>query len=69
MTHFADMKKQAKQVNQNCYRIKIYYEKEDETELVIRVLTFGPMVKVIEPKPFVDLIKERLIMQKKCHLR
>lgn len=69
MTHFADMKKQAKKVNQNCYRIKIYYEKEDETELVIRVLTFGPMVKVIEPKPFVDLIKERLIMQKKCHLR
>jgi len=69
MTHFADMQKQAEQVRQKCYKVKIFYEKEDETEMVIRVLSFGPMVKVIEPQNFVQLIKERLVMQKKYHLR
>jgi len=69
MTHFADMQKKAEQISQNLYKVKIFYEVEDETEMIIRVLSFGPMVKVIEPDYFISLIKERLIMQKKCHLR
>ena len=46
----------------------VKYDKDDETELVIRILSFGPMVKVIEPYSFVDLIKKRLMMQKGCGL-
>ena len=69
MTHFADLQKQAEQINENIYKIKLYYEKEDETEMVIRVLSFGPMLKVIEPNHFVNLIKERLKNQKSCGLR
>ena len=42
------------------------YEKEDETELVIRVLSFGPMIKVTAPQSFAELIKQRLIAQKSC---
>lgn len=45
------------------------YDGEDETEIVIRVLSFGPYVKVLEPSSFVNLIKERLISQKSCDLR
>ena len=41
----------------------------DETEIVIRVLSFGPYVKVLEPEGFVNLIKERLISQKSCELK
>ena len=41
----------------------------DETEIVIRVLSFGPYVKVLEPESFVNLIKERLISQKSCELK
>ena len=41
------------------------YHKEDETEIVIRILSFGPMIKVTAPVHFIDLIKQRLIEQKK----
>ena len=41
----------------------------DETEIVIRVLSFGPYIKVLEPECFVNLIKERLISQKSCELK
>ena len=41
----------------------------DETEVVIRVLSFGPRVEVLQPQSFVDLIKERLIAQKDCELK
>lgn len=63
------MQKQAQQISEDCYRIRIDYENEDETELVIRILSFGPYVKVIDPESFVHLIKERLYMQKSCGLR
>ena len=68
MTHFADLQKQTEKVD-DYYRVKVFYEKEDETEMIIRILSFGPMVKVIEPESFVYLIKERLILQQKCCLR
>ena len=41
----------------------------DETEIVIRVLSFGLYVKVLEPESFVNFIKERLISQKSCELK
>lgn len=69
MTHFADMQKEAIQISDTCYQVKIDYEKEDETEMIIRVLSFGPMVKVIEPQYFINLIKERLIRQKNIGLK
>ena len=65
MMHFAHFEKQAEKIDDKHYTLKINYDANDETELVIRVLSFGPFVKVLEPESFVDLIKERLIMQKK----
>ena len=50
------------------YRVTVWYDPDDETELVIRVLSFGPMIRVIEPESFVNLIKDRLIRQKSCEL-
>ena len=66
MMHFAHFEKEAERLSDNHYRIKIHYNREDETELVIRVLSFGPLIKVIEPESFINLIKERLILQKSC---
>ena len=45
------------------YRIKITYDETDETDLVIRTLSFGPQVKVIEPDSFIRLIQNRLKQQ------
>ncbi len=66
LMHFAHFEKQAERLADNQYRIKVTYDKDDETELLIRVLSFGPMIKVTSPDSFINLIKERLIKQKSC---
>lgn len=66
LLHFAHFEKQAERLEENKYKVTVKYEKDDETEMVIRILSFGPMVKVTAPQHFVDLIKERLISQKSC---
>lgn len=66
LLHFAHFEKQAEKIGEDKYRVTIYYDKEDETELVIRILSFGPMIKVTAPVHFVNLIKERLLKQKSC---
>ncbi len=64
MMHFAHFEKQAEKLNEGRYRVTVTYDEYDETEVVIRILSFGPMVKVTSPRRFVNLIKERLIKQK-----
>ena len=68
MLHFSHFEKEAEKISDNLYRVKIHYEQSDETEMVIRVLSFGPMVKVTAPAKFVGLIKGRLRKQKSCGL-
>ena len=51
------------------YLVHIKYNKSDETEMVIRILSFGPMVEVIEPQDFKNLIIARLKSQKSCELK
>ena len=63
MLAFAHFEKSAVQVSDEVYRLTLNYDSFDETELVVRVLSFGPMVKVIEPQRFVDLVKERIERQ------
>lgn len=65
MLHFSDFKKITEKIDERKYKVEIYYEGIDETEVLIRVLSFGPMLRVIYPKRFISLIKERLKKQKK----
>ena len=68
LMHFAHFEKQVEKVEEEKYRVTINYDKDDETEIVIRILSFGQMVKVVEPNSFIDLIKDRLLKQKSCGL-
>lgn len=68
MLHFAHFEKQTEKIGENLYRVTLFYDKDDETEMVIRVLSFGPKIKVIEPDDFINLIKDRLKRQKSCEL-
>ncbi len=68
MLHFAHFEKRAERIDGTHYRLTVNYDRDDETELVIRVLSFGPMVKAEAPEHFVNLIKERLTRQKNCNL-
>ena len=69
MLHFAHFEKQAERIDKDTYLLKIKYDTNDEMEIVIRVLSFGPMVEVIEPDSFRALIKERLLRQMKLGLK
>ncbi len=64
LLHFAHFEKQAERTGEDSYRVSVVYDVKDETEMVIRVLSFGPMVKVTAPEHFVGLIKDRLVRQK-----
>lgn len=68
MLSFSDLEKETLKLDDDTYRIKLKYRVDDETEILIRILAFGPMMKVLEPEPFVNLIKERLKKQKGCGL-
>lgn len=64
MLHFSHLDKQTERIDDQHYKITLYYEREDETELLIRVLSFGPMLKVIFPDDFIKNLVERLERQK-----
>lgn len=68
MLHFAHFEKQAERLDDGQYLLHLNYYENDETEIVIRVLSFGPYVKVLEPQSFVELIRDRLLAQKSCGL-
>lgn len=63
MLHFSDLEKETVKLDDQHYRIQLRYKTEDETELLIRVLSFGPMVQAVEPEDFVRQIRERLTRQ------
>lgn len=66
MLHFSNLEKETQKLDDTHYRMTLHYDREDETELVIRVLSFGPMARVISPDSFVALLRERLDRQKSC---
>ncbi len=65
MLHFSHLKKEAERVGDDRYRMKLWYEQEDETEMVIRVLSFGPMARVLAPEQLKRQVVERLENQVK----
>lgn len=65
MLHFSDCRKETQRIGDHVYQVILWYAMQDETEMLIRILSFGPMVKVTEPDRFIRLIKTRLDMQKK----
>ncbi len=45
---------------------KIYYRKTDEIEVLIKLLSFGPTLKVLGPERFLKLFKYRI--KKQCEM-
>lgn len=60
MLHFSHLEKETQRIGENRYRFTLRYEHDDETELLIRVLSFGPVLKVISPARFRDQLLARL---------
>ena len=69
MLHFAHFEKRAERLGKDQYLLKIKYSIEDEPELVIRILSFGPLVEVLGSEKFRNLVIEKLKKQKNCGLK
>ncbi len=65
MLNFSHLEKETVRLDDRKYQLTLHYDREDETELLIRVLSFGPVLKVISPEGFIDKVRQRLDMQKK----
>jgi hypothetical protein len=65
MLHFSHLEKETVRLPENRYRISLWYNQEDEMELLSRVIAFGPLLRVLCPDHFISLIRERLQRQKK----
>jgi len=69
MLHFSHLKKETVQLDKERYRITLHYDRDDETEILIRVMSFGPRLKVLSPDRFISQIKQRLKQQQSCGLK
>lgn len=65
MLHFSHLEKTAEKLDEKHYRMTLHYDLQDDTEMLIRVLSFGPLAKVVEPESFRERIRARLEKQKK----
>ena len=63
LLHFSHLRKETKRLDPKHSRVTLYYDPQDETEMVIRLLSFGPMIKVTEPQKMIRLIRERIERQ------
>lgn len=63
MLHFSHLEKITERLDEKHYRLQLMYNKSDETEMVIRVLSFGPLLRVQEPSGFIELLRHRLRKQ------
>ncbi|MGN0509761.1 MAG: WYL domain-containing protein [Ruminococcus sp.] len=66
MHHFSYLKKETEKLDEKHYRITLEYDRDDETEILIRILSFGPMVKVVSPQSFINKLKNRINKQISC---
>ena len=64
LLHFSHLEKETKRLDETHYRVTLQYDRADETEMVIRILSFGPVIRVLEPARFIGLLRERIERQR-----
>ena len=60
LLHFSHLEKETEKLGEGRYRVTLRYDPRDETEMVIRILSFGPVIRVTGPQRFVDLLRRRI---------
>lgn len=68
LLHFSHFQKETLKRSEDVYEVTLRYYPEDETELLIRILSFGPMIHVLSPDRFIKLVRKRLQKQASCGL-
>lgn len=64
MLHFANYEKHTEyDEKRGIYLCSIYYDPKDETELLIELLSFGPVIRVLGPESMVEQMRRRISLQ------
>ncbi len=63
MLHFSDLEKETERLDERHYRITLWYKQSDETEILIRILSFGPVLQVLSPDTLIRQLRERISRQ------
>lgn len=63
MLQFSYLQKETTRIDEVHYSMVIYYDKNDETEILIQILSFGPFLQVVEPEDFKGKLKTRIQRQ------
>lgn len=64
MLHFANYEKHTEfDEARGVYLCSIFYDPQDETELLIELLSFGPVIRVLGPETMLSQIRERVARQ------
>ncbi|MBQ2952516.1 MAG: WYL domain-containing protein [Clostridia bacterium] len=61
--HFTHLRKEVERAGERTFKMTLWYDASDEPEMIIRVLQYGPALKVLEPAGFRSEVKKRLEMQ------
>ena len=69
MLQFSYLEKETERIQEDGdgpdrYKITLHYDKSDETEVLIRILSFGPGIWVTQPESLRENLRERLVRQK-----
>lgn len=64
LLHFSHLRKETKRLDDQHYLVTLVYDEQDETEMVIRLLSFGPMIRVTAPQRMIHLLRERIEQQR-----
>ena len=60
---FAHYKKEVERLGENFYRVEMEYDVDDETDVLIQILSFGGFVRIIAPVQLRDKLCERVKKQ------
>lgn len=66
MMEFADCKKKTEyDKNTGVCQALLYFDTQNETEILIKLLSFGPVIRIDSPEYFTELFKKRIKQQNK----
>ena len=63
MLHFSHLQKETRQIDDRHFEVTLYYDAEDATEIVIRILSFGPMLRVLGDESLRREVEARILRQ------
>ena len=64
MLHFSNYEKQTVyEPDTDTWICSLYYDPADETELLIELLSFGPVIRILGPERFLSQVRERVRRQ------